>query len=345
MTDSGTETEALLRRMLTDRADRVSPREAPYERIVRQGRAARRRGRVALGAGAAVLAALPGAALASQESWFGSEKAVPAAAPIGQDGPEAGDGGSGGSSSPASPSAALPTPAPSSASPSPPSSSPAAGPSGTAAASEELPAGPSDPGRQLLDGVTLEQARTSLERCFAAFPPDQGFPDDSPAPAVTPGDLRILLAWTAQGDPNRGEDPIRQVFAVSDDPEASPHLQVTCADRPGSGAVGLQSSSGGDGVPEPQGGPVGPDPNAARHYGPSSSWEIPFRWADYGLVAPEVARVTVTHAGVTEEAVLEAGYFVAAGLGQERTEKPPLVRGYDAAGSLLYDSATDSASP
>jgi hypothetical protein len=262
----------------------------------------------------------------------------------------------------------------------------------------EGPWGPAFPERQLLDGITLEQASASLERCLAefspgassalsgarglehsevaAFPAPSGVPElagleaaevaeleaaelaefppgAAPVPAgaaqqadveVEPEELRILLAWVSQGDENRGTEPIRQVLAVSDDPEADPHTQFVCADRPGSGVVGLQSSIGEQSIDT--GYPVMADPNADRYFAPMlGEWDLPFRWADLGLVSPEVERVTVSYAGETEEAVLEAGYFVVAGIAERQPDARPVIVGYGAGGEVVYDSREDPTYP
>jgi hypothetical protein len=307
-TDSRVEAE--LRQLLADCAGALASPETPYATIVRQGRAARRRGRLAVGAGAAVLAAaVPGAAIGAGGLW-----------------PE-GD----------APSAAGPSGTPTQG-PTPPAT-PTQGP--TSPPTPEPPAGPSDPERQLLDGITLEQARASLDRCIAEFGPEVTALDPEVDAEVHIEPMRILLAWTSQGDENRGEEPIRQVLAVSGDSTAGRHTQFVCADRPGDGPQGMQSGTGGS---LDNGMPVFPDVNAGRYLAPMmGEWELPFRWADFGLVAPEVERVTVRYGGVTEEAVLEAGYFVVAGIAEQPVGdgEDPVVLGYDADGAVVYDSRQD----
>ncbi len=286
--------EAELRLLLNERADGIPPETTPYDTILSKGRAARRRRTVALCAGAAVLAAAgPAAAIGLQ---------------------------SGGASSP--PPAAVGSPADT------PTDSPAETPTETPTETgSEGPGGPSDPERQLLDGVTLEQAAASLERCLAEYAPQEDVDD-----------LRILLAWVAQGDENRGEGPFRQVLAVTDDREAADPMQFVCSEGP-DGRGGMQSG------PRPTFDndlPVYPDINAGRYFAPMmGTWELPFRWADFGVVQPDVERVTVTHAGVTEEAVLEEGYFVVAGTAEEQPDANPVVLGYDADGAIVYDSRED----
>ncbi|MGP4112938.1 hypothetical protein ACTWP5_18760 [Streptomyces sp. 4N509B] len=309
--------EAELRHLLAEHADGFAPRATPYASIVRQGRAARRRGRIALGAGAAVMAAaVPAATLASGNLWPGGEDESDLTAPAA---PSGGEQEEQSRPSPTTPEGAQ---------------------------------GPSDPERQLLDGITLEQANTSLERCLEEFPVelDGGFPEipegessgpvEPPGPSdVAPEDLRILFAWINQGDENSGVEPMTRVLAVSEDAEADPQVQLVCADR-ASGSQGVQSSVGS--LTLDNGLPVYPDPNASRYYGPMmGEWELPFRWADFGLVSPEVDRVTVTYGGETVEAVLEAGYFMAAGISEVESAGPPHIVGYDPGGWVVYDSNDD----
>ncbi|ONK11898.1 hypothetical protein [Streptomyces sp. MP131-18] len=297
---SAVETE--LRRMLAERAAGAAPREAPYDSIVRRGRWARRRGRAVLGAGAAVLIAVPGVAIGAHQDWLG---------------------GDGRSSVAASPSAA-------------PSESAAGAGSGASAD----PAGPADPERQLLDGITFEQAADSLARCIADWGGSSAFSDHE-QPDIEIGELRILLAWVSQGDDNRGAEPIRQVLAVSDDPSADPHFQLVCADRgEAAGSVGMQTSTD---TPSDPGPAVRPEPGAGRYLGPMmGEWTMPFRWAHFGTLDPEVVRVTVEYAGATEEAVVEAGYFAVAGMGEDAPGGSPVIKGYGADGEVLYDSAEEA---
>ncbi len=201
------------------------------------------------------------------------------------------------------------------------------------------PAGPSDPERQLLDGITFEQAADSLARCIADWGNMSSLPDQEQSD-IEVGDLRILLAWVSQGDENRGPEPIRQVLAVSDDPAADPHFQLVCADRGDEGGtVGMQSTTGRPAAPGPA---VRPEPGASRYLGPMmGEWSSPFRWAHFGTLDPEVVRVTVQYAGTTEEAVVEAGYFAVAGMAAGTPDGSPVVTGYGADGEVLYDSTEE----
>ncbi|RBM11692.1 hypothetical protein [Streptomyces sp. PT12] len=311
---SETPLEAKLRELLAERARDAAPAEAPVDTIVDRGRRARRRGRIALSAGAAVLVAVPSAAIAAQGDWLADGEPATAAAPAepeeGQE-PEA-------SSEP-----------------------PAESVSG-------VPQGPSDPERQLFDGVTLEQATASLESCLAEFPlteppvsvPEEGsggseFIEGEPLD-IDLSELRIVLAWVSQGDENRGSEPMTRVLAVTSVPDEAP-LQLVCAARE-DGAANMQSVS-----PAERTQPVVPETGAGRYQGPQvGEWTLPFRWADFGVVTSEVERVTVTYAGETEEAALDAGYYVAAGMGEQEAEGAPVVVGYDADGEVVYDSREDA---
>jgi hypothetical protein len=206
--------------------------------------------------------------------------------------------------------------------------------------------GPSDPERQLLDGITLEEARSQARACVERLSSEQAVAEaeamgEPPPEEVPPGDVRILLAWVMQGHENVGLGEHTRVLVVSDDPDADPFVQFACST---SGGVG----STGDGRPTPENGQaVSPDSNADRFYIPPTmgEWELPFRWVDYGLVSPEVERVTVTYAGETEEAVIEAGYYAVGGMAEEWPEERPVVIGYGADGEVLYDSREDPTIP
>ncbi|WP_448319307.1 hypothetical protein [Streptomyces sp. CO7] len=60
---------------------------------------------------------------------------------------------------------------------------------------------------------------------------------------------------------------------------------------------------------------------------------------------PSVDRVTVEYGGGTEEAALDDGWFVAAGELEREPTALPRIKGYDAAGELVYDSDRDKAYP
>lgn len=313
--EDDTPLERRLRELLNERAERVAPSEAPLEAIARNGRAARQRSRVALGAGLAVLVAVPGFALAAQGSGSGGSGADTAVQPAGPPAPSEPE-----------------TPQESGGSPPDQDQD-----------QEEGPLPPSDPQRQLLDGITLEQAAAILERCVEEAYADQPDPGRVQTSIENPSieDLRIVLAWESQGNENQGPGPWRRVLAVTDDPTSADHHQMTCTADPDGNFSGVQGSAG---APPERDVPVVPDSNASRHYA-GDEWTTPFRWAHYGEISPEVARLTVTYAGATEEAALESGYFAVAGIAEQSPDGEPVIKAYDEGGELIHDSRTDSVVP
>ncbi|MGW3242975.1 hypothetical protein [Streptomyces sp. NPDC001070] len=307
-----TEFEAKLRELLEQETDGFRAGEAPYTSILRQGRNSRRRRMAAAGAGLAALVALPGAALAVH---FQPDGQSTTASPAGD----------------ASPAASVSAPQSVSTSPAP-SVSTSAPPSG--------PEGPATAG-QLVDGITLERAGEALEKCIAfnkahqpkasAFRQDYGKAED----------YRVILALSATGDVNSPGDGIR-VVAVGT--RESKPVRLICTEKDGQ-ASGLNGSMGSD--DHPGSGPVIPDSNAFRLYkqdtatGPGLPYRFPFRWGSIGTVKPEVAEVTVSYGGVTRRAVLDHGCFVATGVLTRAATSLPHIKGYDAAGKLVYDSAKD----
>ncbi|MFI9462044.1 hypothetical protein [Streptomyces xiamenensis] len=311
--EDDTPLERRLRELLNERAERVAPSEAPLEAIARNGRAARQRSRVALGAGLALLVAVPGFALAAQGSGSNGSGADTAVQPAGPPAPSEPE-----------------TPQESGGSPPDPEQ-------------EKGPLPPSDPQRQLLDGITLEQAAAILERCveeaYAYLPDPERVQTSLASPSIE--DLRIVLAWESQGNENQGPGPWRRVLAVTDDPTSDDRHQMTCTADPDGNFSGVQ---GGAGLPPERDQVVLPDSGAARHY-VGDEWTTPFRWAHYGEISPEVARLTVTYAGATEEAALESGYFAVAGIAEQSPDGEPVIKAYDEGGDLIHDSRTDSVLP
>ncbi|MEU1615712.1 hypothetical protein ABZ479_00270 [Streptomyces sp. NPDC005722] len=308
--DGDTEFEARLRELLEEQTDGLHTREAPYATIVRQGRTSRRRRVFAAGAGLAALVVVPGTAVAMHYQPGGGAAALP-----GQD--------------------ARPSVRASAGSPHP--SAPvrtSAAPSG--------PAAPVTPG-QLADGITLERAAEALEGCLAFDAQHQRA--DSPAAQELgkPEDYRVLLALNATGDMNSPGDGIR-VVAVGT-PGGTP-VRLICTDKGGE-AQGVNVSSGDSS--DPGRGPVVPDDNAYRLYkqdtatGPGLPYRFPFRWGSVGTVEPGVAKVTVSWGGVTQQAALDHGYFAATGVLAQAEDALPHIKGYDAGGKVVYDSARDKA--
>ncbi|MEU5115745.1 hypothetical protein AB0G64_30070 [Streptomyces longwoodensis] len=205
-------------------------------------------------------------------------------------------------------------------------------PSPTAVATPAGPGRPATPG-QLLDGITFEQAADGLASCLA-----YGREGDTTAGGEAlgvPADYRLLLALRSTGDSNSPGDGRFLVAASS-----SHRLICKLVD----GAVtGLNTSGGdlsGDGP-----GPVFPDMNGGKLYQQSlldsGHWKLPFRWGAVGTVEPSVAKVTVSYGGATARAVLDHGWFVAAGELDRQVTAAPHVKGYDSSGKLVYDSDHD----
>ncbi|MFE5209795.1 hypothetical protein [Streptomyces sp. NPDC056600] len=206
--------------------------------------------------------------------------------------------------------------------------------------------GPAAGGR-LLDGVTHEQATRGLRACLdhwreatAGEPPPSG-----PLPVAPPvEEFRMLLAMRATVT----DDPMKAGFVVvAVDDEAAPgHVARTvCHVKDGSKASGGQVRGPARGA-----GPVALDRDISVlsprfDDGSGKGWKLPFRWGAVGTVTPSVARVTVTYGGRTEEAALDEGWFVAAGELDRKATAPPHIKGYDAAGELVYDSDRDKGYP
>ncbi|MEV6103201.1 hypothetical protein AB0M28_00605 [Streptomyces sp. NPDC051940] len=299
--DESSALEELLRRELARSAGGMTPGPTPYGAIVRRGRAGRRRRRAALGAGLALLAAAPGVAIALQHG----------------------------------PGRGAPSPKPPAASSSP-----------------TVPAlgfrGPASPG-QLVDGVSLEEARRVASTCWASQSHEN--PDGG---EYTPADLRILFAMPSDylhNSARRLVMPHPEAY-----PERRPAVTVVLVDDnwsvqevctlPGGDIRWAGSTKGSltkPGTLRPVGGPVEPEMNGfgqiARFSDPAA--DRPGRWVGTGAVDDSVARVTVTYGSDTREAILDHGWYVATGEFVEEADRWPRVRGYDAAGKLIYDSADD----
>ncbi|MFE0625493.1 hypothetical protein ACFW3D_00820 [Streptomyces sp. NPDC058864] len=299
------EFEAQLRELLEDQTDGLRTGEAPYATIVRRGRLSRRRRVFAAGAGLAALLAVPGTAVA----WHYQP------------------GGAGTTALPAH-----------DARPSVTAS--AAQPRTSAPVRASGPEGPATPG-QLADGITLERAGQALEACLTFNAKHQRA--DSPVrnDLGKPGDYRVILAQNATGDMNSPGDGIRVVAVGTTG--GSP-VRLICTDK--DGKAGGINTSVGDGA-GPGRGPVVPDDDAYRLYkqdgtsGPGLPYRFPFRWGSIGTVEPGVAKVTVSWGDATQEAALDHGYFAATGVLSGPVGSLPRIKGYDAAGKLVYDSTKD----
>ncbi|MFI9610747.1 hypothetical protein ACIHCM_03390 [Streptomyces sp. NPDC052023] len=216
------------------------------------------------------------------------------------------------------------TPSPSVTAPPAPAPTPSATPSG--------PSGPATDG-QLLDGVDKAAAAAGLKDCLAY---EMGGADR--VDLGEPSDYRLLLAMRSTGDSNAPGDG-HYVVAVR---EKGPQTRLICTIKDGV-VSGLNVGSGEQGIPDAP--VVMPDSNAHRLSMQSvidrDRWRLPFRWASIGTVEPSVRRVTVSYGDETREAVLDGGWYVAAGELNQQVTRSPHVRGYDAAGRLVYDSDQD----
>ncbi|MDX3115970.1 MULTISPECIES: hypothetical protein [Streptomyces] len=209
------------------------------------------------------------------------------------------------------------------------------GPAGSASASPAGPARPATPG-QLLDGITFGQAAAGLRECLRA----EGGPAGSAGDLGRAEDYRIILAARRTGDSNTAGDGIH-VVAVKERPAG---FRVVCS-LDGKGVASGIGTSASDAGP-PNAGPVVPDFNGDKLYQQSfidkGHWKLPFRWGVVGTVEPSVAKVTVSYGGGDVTATLDGRWFVAAGMLNRQVTLAPHIKGYDAAGKLVYDSDTDS---
>ncbi|MEH0544267.1 hypothetical protein QA802_14605 [Streptomyces sp. B21-105] len=293
--------EARMRELLAEDAYTISPSPAPYPAIRRRGLTERRR-RVALtGAVLATLAAVPVGAYAVA-------------------------GGSGGRGS----DTAAP-PQPSASVPGGTAANPGRTAGTTAGGGVFGPARPATDG-QLMDGITFAQAADGLAACLKA----EG---GTKARLGKAQDYRIVLAAKSTGDSNAPGDGFH-VVGVKEQPAG---FRVVCDIEDGVGS-GISVSSS-DANP-PDAGVVVPDVNGAALYQQAfidkGHWKLPFRWAAIGTVEPSVAKVTVSYGDAGPvAAVLDHGWFVAAGMLERQVTLAPHVKGYDGAGKLVYDSDTD----
>ncbi|MEU2619945.1 hypothetical protein ABZ642_17735 [Streptomyces sp. NPDC007157] len=203
---------------------------------------------------------------------------------------------------------------------------------------------PTDPARpasasQLLDGITFEQAAGGLGKCLDYNKANRLPKDPSYIDLGRPADYRIILAMRSTGDSNAPGDGYF-VVAVREKPTAA---RLIC-DIKGGKAAGLNTSTGdpfGDSAM-----PVIPDINSGKLYQQSyldkGNWKLPFRWGIIGSYRSSVARMTVSYGDSTGETVLDHGWFVAVGTLHQQVTKSPHLKGYDAAGKLVYDSDQDA---
>ncbi|WSP86792.1 hypothetical protein OG289_17515 [Streptomyces sp. NBC_01235] len=251
----------------------------------------------------------------------GAALATLAAVPVGAYAVAGGNGGRGADTA---------APRPSVSAPRSPAVTPSAAPAG--------PARPATDG-QLFDGITFAQAANGLQKCIdwnrQNMPSALAGEDDLGKAA----DYRIILAIKSTGDSNAPGDGM-YVVATKERPAG---YRVICNVRDGEGS-GINSGSNGGGSPEA--GPVVADINGGKLYQQSfldkGNWKLPFRWGVIGTVEPSVAKVTVSYGDSSATATLDHGWFVAAGILNQQVTRAPHIKGYDAAGKLVYDSDTDS---
>ncbi|MEU0425407.1 hypothetical protein ABZ235_17665 [Streptomyces canus] len=217
-----------------------------------------------------------------------------------------------------------------------PTASASAEPTPTPTPTPSGPAGPATAG-QLRDGITREQAVEGLDNCIAEHRKNvaMGARDLNLGKA---DDYRIILALKSTGDLNSPGDGVF-VVAVQEKPS---EVRLVCNIK-GGVASGLNYSGGSDRQPDSP--PVLVDTNANKLYQQSflnkGNWKLPFSWGFIGTVDPTVSKVTVSYGGSTSEAVLDHGWFVAAGTLTAQVTRNPHVTGYDTGGKLIYDSDED----
>ncbi|MGI5375281.1 hypothetical protein ACQEV2_13735 [Streptomyces sp. CA-251387] len=200
--------------------------------------------------------------------------------------------------------------------------------------------GPARPAtaRQLLDGITFEQAADGLEDCLDFDRSGAG--QVRAADPGTPDDYRILLAMRSTGDSNAPDDGMF-VVAVREEPAQQAHLICRITNGQTQGVSGFADDT--DVIPDE--GPVFVNPNVGKLYQQSvidrGNWKLPFRWGVVGTVEPSVAEVRVSYGDSSSEAALDHGFFVASGVLNQQVTVAPHIKGYDAGGRLIYDSDDD----
>ncbi|MEU0946381.1 hypothetical protein ABZ379_26995 [Streptomyces canus] len=219
-----------------------------------------------------------------------------------------------------------------------PTVSASATPTPTPSPTPSGPAGPATAG-QLRDGITLAQAADGLEKCLAYDRDRVAHGGIASTDLGKADEYRIILALNSTGDSNSPGDGIF-VVAVKEKPKET---RLICNIKDGE-ASGLNTSVGGDRQPDSP--PVLADINGGKLYQQSfmdkGNWKLPFGWGFIGTVVPTVSKVTVSYGGVSSEAVLDHGWFVASGTLTEQVTRNPHIKGYDQGGKLIYDSDEDT---
>ncbi|MFK0151939.1 hypothetical protein ACIQVK_07625 [Streptomyces sp. NPDC090493] len=323
------EFEARVRALLAGDASLVRPSPVPYPEIRRRGVLERRRRLAVGGAALAALAVVPVGAYAlgggTTASPAGPSPTVLASASPAPTGPAT---------------ASAPPPSGTPSGPAAPTSSSASSSSAsTPSGDPSAPARPASAADQLLDGITFDQAAAGLGKCLDynkahRLPKDPTYTD-----LGRPADYRIILAMRSTGDSNAPGDGYF-VVAVREKPKPT---RLICTVKDGA-ADGLNTSIG-----DPFGGvrtPVAPDINSGKLYQQSAidkgNWKLPFRWGIIGGYRASVATMTVSYGGGAGEVVLDHGWFVATGTLDKQVTVAPHLKGYDAAGKLVYDSDHDA---
>ncbi|MFK0279994.1 hypothetical protein ACIQVL_05895 [Streptomyces sp. NPDC090499] len=325
------EFEARVRALLAGDASLVRPSPVPYPEIRRRGVLERRRRLAVGGAALAALAVVPVGAYA----LGGGTTASPAGP-----GPTVLASASPAPTGPATASAPPPSGTPSGpAAPTSSASASASSSASTPSGDPSAPARPASAADQLLDGITFDQAAAGLGKCLDynkahRLPKDPTYTD-----LGRPADYRIILAMRSTGDSNAPGDGYF-VVAVREKPKPT---RLICTVKDGA-ADGLNTSIG-----DPFGGvrtPVAPDINSGKLYQQSAidkgNWKLPFRWGIIGGYRASVATMTVSYGGGAGEVVLDHGWFVATGTLDKQVTVAPHLKGYDAAGKLVYDSDHDA---
>jgi hypothetical protein len=309
------EFEDRVRVLLAGDASLVRPSPVPYPEIRRRGVLERRRRLAVGGAALAALAVVPVGAYAL---------------------------GGGTTTSPAGPSPTVlasgsPAPALSPSATAPATSGTPTAP--TAPTTPTAPARPASAAHQLLDGITFDQAAAGLGKCLDYNKAHRIPKDPSYRDLGRPADYRIILAMRSTGDSNAPGDGYF-VVAVREKPNPA---RLICTVKDGA-ADGLNTSIGdpfGD-----AGTAVVPDINSGKLYQQSfidkGNWKLPFRWGIIGGYRASVATMTVSYGDGAGEVVLDHGWFVATGTLEKQVTVAPHLKGYDAAGKLVYDSDQDA---
>ncbi|MFF1722245.1 hypothetical protein [Streptomyces sviceus] len=218
-----------------------------------------------------------------------------------------------------------------------PTASASASPTPSPSPTPSGPAGPATAG-QLRDGITLEQAADGLDKCLAYDRESGTHGGVGDADLGKADEYRIILALNSTGDSNTPGDGFF-VVAVKEKPK---EIRLICNIKDGE-VSGANISMGNDRQPDSP--PVLADINGKLYqqsFLDKGKWKLPFGWGFIGTVEPGVAKVTVSYGGVGTEAVLDHGWFVAAGTLTEQVTRNPRLKGYDKGGKLIYDSDEDT---